>query len=129
MEEQRGRSSGLRGAGQVMTEGGITDRADDAVVEAEVRAVREEYADEEAEAAEIEAAENAAALDVPLSLRITRELDGELRRRAAAEQIPTSALVRRLLNSAVYGRHAPVLTVEQVEQIARRVAQETAAGR
>ncbi|WP_218597110.1 hypothetical protein [Pseudonocardia oceani] len=99
------------------------------MVEAEVRAVREEYADEEAEAAEIEAAENAAALDVPLSLRITRELDGELRRRAAAEQIPTSALVRRLLNSAVYGRHAPVLTVEQVEQIARRVAQETAAGR
>jgi hypothetical protein len=112
-----------------MTEGGINDRADDAAVEAEVRAVREEYADEEAEAAEIEAAENAAALDVPLSLRITRELDGELRRRAAAEQIPTSALVRRLLYSAVHGRNAPVLTVEQVEQIARRVAQETAAGR
>jgi hypothetical protein len=66
---------------------------------------------------------------VPLSLRITRELDSELRRRAAAEQIPTSALVRRLLYSAVHGRNAPVLTVEQVEQIARRVAQETAAGR
>jgi hypothetical protein len=112
-----------------MTEGGINDRADDAAVEAEVRAVREEYADEEAEAAEIEAAENAAALDVPLSLRITRELDSELRRRAAAEQIPTSALVRRLLYSAVHGPKAPVLTVEQVEQIARRVAQETAAGR
>jgi hypothetical protein len=112
-----------------MTEGGINDRADEAAVEAEVRAVREEYADEEAEAAEIEAAENAAALDVPLSLRITRELDSELRRRAAAEQIPTSALVRRLLYSAVHGRNAPVLTVEQVEQIARRVAQETAAGR
>jgi hypothetical protein len=112
-----------------MTEGGTNDRADEAAVEAEVRAVREEYADEEAEAAEIEAAENAAALDVPLSLRITRELDGELRRRAAAEQIPTSALVRRLLYSAVHGRNAPVLTVEQVEQIARRVAQETAAGR
>jgi hypothetical protein len=129
VEEQRGGSSGLRGAGQVMTEGGINDRADEAAVEAEVRAVREEYADEEAEAAEIEAAENAAALDVPLSLRITRELDSELRRRAAAEQIPTSALVRRLLYSAVHGRSAPVLTVEQVEQIARRVAQETAAGR
>jgi len=63
------------------------------MIDAEVRAVREEYADEEAEAAE-----NAAALDVPLSLRITRELDGQLRRRAAAEQIPTSALVRRLLS-------------------------------
>ena len=112
-----------------MTEGGINDRADEAAVEAEVRAVREEYADEEAEAAEIEAAENAAALDVPLSLRITKDLDSELRRRAAAEQIPTSALVRRLLYSAVHGRNAPVLTVEQVEQIARRVAQETAAGR
>lgn len=34
--------------------------------------VRDEYADEEAEAAEIEAAENATALDVSLSLRITR---------------------------------------------------------
>jgi hypothetical protein len=112
-----------------MTEGGINDRADDAAVEAEVRAVREEYADEEAEAAEIEAAENAAALDVPLSLRITKDLDSELRRRAAAEQIPTSALVRRLLYRAVHERSAPVLTVEQVEQIARRVAQETAAGR
>jgi hypothetical protein len=64
-----------------------------------------------------------------LSLRITKDLDSELRRRAAAEQIPTSALVRRLLYSAVHGRSAPVLTVEQVEQIARRVAQETAAGR
>ncbi|MGH3906649.1 MAG: hypothetical protein ACRDTE_21100 [Pseudonocardiaceae bacterium] len=108
----------------------MTDhRADDAAVDAEVRAVRAEYADEEAEAAEIEAAENAATLEVPLSLRITKELDGQLRRRAAAEQIPTSALVRRLLSKAVHERNAPVLTVEQVEQIARRVAQETASGR
>jgi hypothetical protein len=59
--------------------------------EAEVRAIREEYAEEEAEAAEIEAAETAAALDVPFSLRITKGLDSQLRRRAAAEQIPTSA--------------------------------------
>ena len=76
-----------------------------------------------------EAAENAATLDVPLSLRITKELDDQLRRRAAAEQIPTSALVRRLLSKAVHERNAPVLTVEQVDQIARRVAQETASGR
>lgn len=102
---------------------------DDVTIDAEVRAIRDEYADEEAEAAEIEAAENAAALDVPLSLRITKELDGQLRRRAAAEQIPTSALVRRLLNQAMHGRGAPVITVEHVEEIARRVAQESASSR
>src|SRR3712207_9267808 len=99
---------------------------DDATIDAEIRAIREEYADEEAEAAEIEAAENAATLDVPLSLRITKELDSQLRRRAAAEQIPTSALVRRLLSQAVHDRGGPVLTVEQVEQIGRRVGQESA---
>lgn len=90
-------------------------------------AIAAEYADEEAEAAEVEAAENAAALDVPLNLRITKGLDGELRRRAAAEQIPTSALVRRLLTRSVHEPTAPVLTgeqVEQVEAIARRVARE-----
>lgn len=102
---------------------------DDATIDAEVRAVRAEYADEEAEAAENEAAENAAALDVPLSLRITKDLDGQLRRRAAAEQIPTSALVRRLLSQAVHDRGLPVLTVEQVEQIVRRVVQESTSGR
>lgn len=112
-----------------MTNDRTDHRADDAAVDAEVRAIREEYADEEAENAEIEAAENAAALDVPLSLRITKELDAQLRRRAAAEQIPTSALVRRLLSRAVHSRNSPVLTVEQVEEIARRVAQETAGGR
>jgi len=101
----------------------------DATTAAEVRAIREEYADEEAEAAEIEAAESAAALDVPLSLRITKDLDSQLRRRAAAEQIPTSALVRRLLSQAVHGRRAPVLTVEQVEEIARRAAREPVSGR
>ncbi len=102
---------------------------DDAVIDAEVRAIRDEYAEEEAEAAEIEVAEDAAALEVPLSLRITRELDRQLRRRAAVEQVPTSALVRRLLNQAVQGRTAPVLTVEQVEKIARRVAEESVGGR
>jgi predicted HicB family RNase H-like nuclease len=88
--------------------------------------VREEYAEEEAEAAEIEAAENTAALDVAFSLRITKELDAQLRQRAAAEQLPPSALVRRLLRDALRGAVAPVLTVEQVEQIARRVMRETA---
>lgn len=99
--------------------------------EEQTRARREailaEYAEEEAEAAEIEVAENAAALDVPLNLRITKSLDAQLRRRAAAEQIPISALVRRLLTRSVQHDTAPVLTVEQVEAIARRVASESVA--
>jgi hypothetical protein len=37
-----------------------------------------------------------------------------------------SALVRRLLRDALREAVAPVLTVEQVEQIARRVMRETA---
>ncbi|MDQ2881154.1 MAG: hypothetical protein M3Y48_07890 [Actinomycetota bacterium] len=101
-------------------------RCDDDAVAGEVRAVREEYAEEEAEAAEIEAAENAAALDVAFSLRITKELDLQLRQRAAAEQVPPSALARRLLRDALRGGAAPVLSVEQVEQIARRVLRESA---
>lgn len=99
---------------------------DDAELAARIRAIQEEYADEEAEAAELEAAERAAALDVPLSLRITRELDSQLRSRAATEQIPTSALVRRILSQGVAGRGEAVLTVEQVEEIARRVYRESA---
>lgn len=95
-------------------------------VAAEVRAIREEYAEEEAEAAELEMAENAVALDVPLSLRITKDLQRELRKRAAADQIPVSALVRRIPGQAVQSRNEPVLTVEQVEKIARRVVEETA---
>jgi predicted HicB family RNase H-like nuclease len=92
----------------------------------EVSAVRAEYAEEEAEAAEREAAENAAALEVSLSLRITRELDLALKRRAAQEQISPSALIRRLLRQATAGRNEPVLTVQQVEEIARRVMRESA---
>lgn len=97
---------------------------DDAVA-AEVQQVREEYADEEAAAAELEAAENAAALDVSLSLRITRDLDEALKRRSAAEQIPPSALARRLLRQALHAEDPPVLTTRQVEEIARRVLRET----
>ena len=75
----------------------MSERERETRIDAEVRAAREEYAEEEAEAAEAEIAEQNAALDVPLNLRITRGLDARLRRRATAEQIPTSALVRRLL--------------------------------
>ncbi len=84
-------------------------------------AIRDEVAAEEAEAAEAEAAET---LDVPLHLRITRGLDAELRQRAAAEQIPTSALVRRLLNQAMHDHRAGGITHAEVEQIARRVVAE-----
>ena len=88
--------------------------------------MREEYADEEAEAAEIEAAENAAALEVSLSLRITRELDDALKRRSAAEQISPSAMARRLLRQALQSEDRPVLTTQQVEEIARRIVRESA---
>jgi hypothetical protein len=50
----------------------------------------------------------------------------ELKARADAEHIPTSVLVRRLLTEALRAPSAPVLTVEQVEQIARRVYRESA---
>jgi predicted HicB family RNase H-like nuclease len=101
----------------------MTTPNDDATA-AEVRAARDEYADEDAEAAELEAAQNAAALDVTLSLRINHDLDAELRRRAAAEEVSPSALVRRLLRSALQQAPTPALTVEQVEEIARRVVRE-----
>lgn len=91
-------------------------------VAAEVQAVRDEYTDEDAEAAE---AESRAALNVPLNLRIDKDLDGHLKRQAAAAQIPVSALVRRLLRQAVQGPSGQVLTVEQVEAIARRVVAES----
>jgi hypothetical protein len=101
-------------------------RDEDVAIAEDVSAVRAEYAEEEAEAAEREAAENAAALEVSLSLRITRELDLALKRRAAQEQVSPSALIRRLLRQAGAGGDEPVLTVQQVEEIARRVMRESA---
>lgn len=86
-------------------------------------AIRAEVADEETEAAEAEAAENAATLDISLHLRISHTLDAELRQRAAAEHIPTSALVRRLLTQAVHEHHTG-LTSAEVEEIARRITRE-----
>lgn len=109
-----------------MSTGTHPDPRDDAETAAEVRAVRAEYADEEAEAAELEAAEHAAALDVPLSLRITRDLDAALRQRAGAEQISPSALVRRILRDGLQSNSTAVVTTEQVEQIVRRVLSESA---
>jgi hypothetical protein len=86
-------------------------------------AILAEVAEEESEAAQAEAAERAATLDVPLHLRIDRDLDTRLRERAALEHIPTSALVRRLLRQAVE-EPRPVITVAEVEAIARRVVAE-----
>jgi len=92
-------------------------------------AILSEVAQEEAEAAETEIAEKASALDMPLHLRIDRELDAQLRRRAAAEHIPTSALVRRLLRQAVQEHHPGGLTTAEVEDVARRVVREELHGR
>jgi predicted HicB family RNase H-like nuclease len=86
-------------------------------------AIRAEVAQEEAEAAQAEGTEKAAALDVPLHLRIDRELDAQLRRQAAEAHVPTSALVRRLLRQAVQEPREQ-LTTADVESIARRVARE-----
>ena len=83
-----------------------------------------EVASEEAEAAEAEAAEKATSLDVPLHLRIDKELDARLREQATNEHIPTSALVRRLLRQALYERQPRGLTAAAVEDIARRVTRE-----
>jgi predicted HicB family RNase H-like nuclease len=85
--------------------------------------LREEVADEEAEAI---AAEAAAEAQAALSLRVPASLAAELKARAEAEHIPTSALVRRLLTEALRQPAAPVLTVEQVEEIARRIYRESA---
>jgi ribbon-helix-helix CopG family protein len=97
----------------------MTDRA----VRARRDAIRAEYLDEEAEAAEVEAVENDQAV---LSVRVPAALAETLRARAADEHVPTSALIRRILARAVREGTHPVLTVEQVEEIARRVIRESA---
>lgn len=63
-----------------------------------------------------------------LSVRVPDSLSRALKQRARAEHVPVSALVRRLLSEAVHESPAAPLTVEQVEEIARRVARETLAG-
>ena len=88
-------------------------------------AIRAEYAAEETEAAEAEAAEAEQAV---LSVRVPAHLAETLKALAAEEHIPLSALVRRVLSRGVLEPTQPVLTVEQVEQIARRVVLETRSG-
>jgi predicted HicB family RNase H-like nuclease len=84
---------------------------------------REAVIEDEAEAIATEIAENQ---QTALSLRVPASLSAALKARAEAERIPTSALVRRLLTQAMQQPTAPVLTVEQVEEIARRVYRESA---
>jgi predicted DNA binding CopG/RHH family protein len=86
-------------------------------------AIRAEYAAEGAESAEAEAVENEQAV---VSVRVPASLAEALKAKAASEHIPTSALVRRLLTQAIQESPATALTVEQVEEIARRVFRESA---
>jgi len=95
----------------------------DKAVRARREAIRAEYLDEEAEAAEAEALENDQAV---LSVRVSTALAETLKTRAAQEHVPTSALIRRILVRAVREGTEPVLTVEQVEEIARRIVRESA---
>ena len=99
----------------------MTEANDDGVRDARQarhRAIRAEVAQEESEAAQSEMMEKAAALDVPLHLRIDRELDAQLRRQAAEAHVPTLALVRRLLPQAVRAPREQ-LTEADVESMAR----------
>ncbi len=86
-------------------------------------AILAEVADEEAEATEAEVAERRGSLDVPMHLRIDRQLDEYLRERAAQEGIPVSALVRQLLRRAA-AQQPMNLSAADVEAIARRVVHE-----
>ncbi|HEX3790049.1 MAG TPA: hypothetical protein VHW44_19435 [Pseudonocardiaceae bacterium] len=97
----------------------MTDRTD----RARRDAICAEYAAEEAESAEAEAVENEQAV---VSVRVPASLADALMAKAATEHIATSALVRRLLTRAAEEPPAPALTVEQVEQIARRAFRESA---
>lgn len=90
-------------------------------------AIRAEVSVEEAETGEAEAVEKTNTLDVPMHLRIDRDLDAQLRQRASGEGIPTSALVRRLLRQAMQ-QGSDVLSQADVEDIARRVAREELQG-
>jgi predicted DNA binding CopG/RHH family protein len=95
----------------------------DANARARRAAIRAEYLDEEAAAAEAEAAENEQTV---LSVRVPTSMADTLKARAVAEHLPTSALIRRLLARALQDGGDPVMTVAQVEDIARRILRESA---
>ncbi len=97
----------------------VTDRA----IHARRAAIRAEYADEEAEAVDTEVLENDQAVT---SVRVPAALAETLKARAADAHVPTSALIRRILTRAARAGPEPVLTVGQVEEIARRIVRESA---
>ncbi len=97
----------------------VTDRS----VQARRAAIRAEYTDEEAEAA---GAEISGSDQAVISVRVPAALADTLKARAADEHVPASALIRRILTRAVREGTEPVLTVEKVEEIARRVFRESA---
>lgn len=127
MSEETTREQALAGVGEeIAAKRAAAETEQDPVRRARLARharLREEIAEEEAEAIAAESAENQQAA---LSLRVPASLVAELKARAEAEHIPTSALVRRLLTQALREQAAPVLTVEQVEEIARRVYRESA---
>jgi predicted DNA binding CopG/RHH family protein len=85
---------------------------------------REDLAEDEAEAIAEEIAESVQ--QAAISVRVPVSLSEALKARASAEHIPLSMYVRRVLARAVEHPDAPVLTVEQVEDIARRIYRESA---
>lgn len=87
----------------------------------ETAAIRDEVAEEEAEAIDAEIAEKK---EAALSLRIPQSLSRSLKQRAAAEGVPVSALARRLLTGAITQPGPSSFTLEQIEEIARRVARD-----
>lgn len=95
------------------------------MTEIPLEAIAAEYLEEEAEATETEIAERMATLDVPLNLRISRALFAALRRRAGREQIPVSALVRRLLAEGL--EQPATVNLATFEELARRIAREEVA--
>lgn len=99
----------------------------DARVDMQVERIRAEYADEEAEAAQEEVAQHIGALDIPLNIRVDRDLHERLKERSRSERIPVSALVRGLLHRALDGPSGAGLTVADVEAITRRVLAEDGA--
>lgn len=110
--------------GEIAREQGAADAETDPSMRERRRehiGIRNEIAEEDAAAITAEIAESGGR--TALSLRVPESLAQALKERAAAELIPTSALVRRLLIQAMHGS-APVLTTDQVEQIARRVYHE-----
>ncbi|CAO5227227.1 Ribbon-helix-helix protein CopG domain-containing protein [Frankia sp. AgKG'84/4] len=63
---------------------------------------------------------------IVVPVRAPASLADVFRARAAAEHIPTSALVRRIPSRAVDSHDTPVMTEDQVEEIVRRVLRESA---